>query len=136
MAGGDPAAGPGSINGAGQYSPPKYLSRDQADVVVTAELKSNPSLRADSVLTLTPGFLQPLTPENVALGPGGRVTISGYLAEAGGANEIHFALSSSPSGESGGEGSLGPANCQETHQAFTSCSVTVYTAPAALQGRR
>lgn len=129
VAGGDPAAGPGSISATGQYTPPNYLSRDQVDVVVTAALKSNPGLRADSVLTLTPGFLQPLTPQNVALGPGGSVTISGYLAEAGGANEIHFALSSTPSGESGGEGSLGPANCQKTHHAFTSCSVT-YTAPA------
>jgi hypothetical protein len=129
VSGGDPAAGPGSISAMGQYAPPNYLSRDRVDVVVTAALKSNPSVRAESVLTLTPGFLQPLTPQNVALGPGGSVTITGYLAEAGGANEIHFALSSTRSGESGGEGTLGPMSCQKTHRAFTSCSVT-YTAPA------
>jgi len=128
VSGGDPASGAGSISATGQYTPPNYLSRDRVDVVVTAALKSAPNVRAESVLTLTPGFLQPLTPENVALGPGGSVTVTGYLAEAGGANEIHFALSNTPSGGSGGEGSLGPVNCQRTHRAFTSCSVT-YTAP-------
>ena len=128
VSGGDPAAGPGSISATGQYRPPNYLSRDRVDIVVTAALKSDPNVRAESVLTLTPGFLQPLTPENVALGPSGSVTITGYLAEAGGANEIHFALSNTPTGESGGEGSLGPVNCQRTHRAFTLCSVT-YTAP-------
>ncbi len=69
VSGGDPAAGPGKINDQGQYTPPAYLSSDQADVLVTATLKSQPSLRAISVLTLTPGFLQPLTPENAAIGP-------------------------------------------------------------------
>jgi len=129
VSGGDSAAGAGTISATGQYTPPNYLSRDRVEVVVAAALKSDPSIRAESVLTLTPGFLQPLTPENVALGPSGTVTVTGYLAEAGGNNEIRFALSSAPSGESGGEGSLGPVNCQRTHRAFTSCSVS-YTAPA------
>jgi len=129
LSGGDSAAGPGSISATGLYTPPNYLSRDRVDVVVSAVLKSDPNVRAESVLTLTPGFLQPLTPENLAVGPGATVTITGYLAEAGGGNEIHFALSNTPSGDSGGEGSLGPVNCQKTHRAFTSCSVT-YTAPA------
>jgi len=131
VSGGDPAAGAGTISATGQYTPPNYLSRDRVDVVVTAALKSNPSVRVDSVLTLTPGFLQPLTPENAALGPGGSVTITGYLAEAGGTDEIHFALANTSAGESGGEGSLSPVNCQRTHRAFTSCSVT-YTAPSAV----
>lgn len=131
--GGDPAAGPGTINAAGQYTPPNYLSRDQAEVVVAAELKSDPSVRAESLLTLTPGFLQPLTPENAAVGPGASLTVTGYLAEAGGANEIHFAVANSPNGDTAGEGSLGPVNCQRTKRAFTFCSV-VYTAPALLQG--
>jgi hypothetical protein len=131
VSGGDPRAGAGTIDSHGRYTPPNYLSRDRAEVVVTAALKSDPNVRAESVLTLTPGFLQPLTPENVALGPSGTVTVTGYLAEAGGGNEIHFALSSTPSGNSGGEGSLSPVNCQRTRRAFTSCSVT-YTAPANL----
>ncbi len=131
VSGGDPVAGPGTISAQGQYSPPTYLTRDRADVVVTATLRSDPSFRAESVVTLTPGFLQPLTPENLALGPNGSVTITGSLAEAGGANDIHFALSSTPSGDGGGEGSLSAANCQKTRHAFTTCSVT-YTAPAAV----
>ena len=57
VAGGDAAAGTGSISATGQYTPPNYLSQDRVDVVVTAALKSNPSVRAESVLTLTPGFL-------------------------------------------------------------------------------
>jgi hypothetical protein len=129
--GGDPSAGPGTINALGQYTPPTYLSRDHVNVVVTAALKSNPAIHAESLLKLTPGFLQPLTPENLALGPNGSATITGLIAEAGGANDIHFVLSNTPQGDGGGEGTLGIPNCQRARHAFTSCSVT-YTAPAGL----
>jgi len=131
LSGGDPIAGAGTISASGQYTPPNYLTRDRVTVVISAARDSNPNVRAESVLTLTPGFLQPLTPENVALGAGGTVIIRGYLAEYGGANELHFALSNTPTGDAGGEGSLGPVNCQRNRRAFTSCSVT-YTAPAAV----
>jgi hypothetical protein len=134
--GGDAVSGPGSINASGQYTPPSFLTADRAEVVVTATLKANPSLRASSVLTVTPGFLQPLTPENVALGANGAVTITGFLAEAGGTTGINFELASSPSGQvgsSGGtQGSLSAVSCQRDSKAFTSCSVT-YSAPAAVQ---
>lgn len=131
VSGGDPVSGPGSIDATGQYTPPNYLTRDRVEVAITATLKSDPNLRAESVLTLTPGFLQPLTPENAALGPGGSVTLTGYLAEAGGENGIRFALSSTPKGSSGGAGSLGPVNCQRAGRTFTSCSVT-YTSPSTI----
>jgi hypothetical protein len=129
VSGGDPASGPGKINDQGQYTPPGYLSSDRVEVLVTATLKSQPSLRATSLLTLTPGFLQPLTPENAAIGPSGTVTVTGYLAEAGGTSEIHFALANSASGNSGGEGALSASTCQRSRRAFTSCSVT-YSAPS------
>jgi hypothetical protein len=129
VTGGDPKAGAGTISSSGQYTPPNYLTRDRVEVVISAALKSDPSTRAETALTLTPGFLQPLTPQNVALGPGGSVAVTASLAEVGGANEVHFALSRTPRGEGGGEGSLGPVTCQRTSRAFTSCSVT-YTAPA------
>ena len=129
VSGGDPASGPGRITSEGQYTPPNYLSSERAEVRVTAALKSDPSIRTTSLLTLTPGFLQPLTPENAAVGPGGSVNVMGYLAEAGGRGEIHFALSHTRSGQSGGDGSLGPTSCQRTSHAFTTCSVT-YTAPS------
>ena len=69
--GGDAKAGAGTISATGQYTPPSYLTADRVQVVVTAALKADPSVRATSVLTVTPGFLQPLTPENVALGNNG-----------------------------------------------------------------
>lgn len=131
VSGGDQTAGVGTINASGQYIPPSYLTTDQAEVLVTATLKANPAVHATSVVSVTPGFLQPLTPENVALGANQSIAVTGILAEAGGAAEIHFALADTPTGSSGGEGSLSPASCQRTERAFTSCTVT-YTAPAAV----
>jgi hypothetical protein len=133
LSGGDPTSGPGKINDQGQYTPPGYLSSNLATVLVTATLKSQPGLRATSLLTLTPGFLQPLTPENAALGPNGSVTVTAYLAEAGGNTEIHFSLAGSASGEPGGEGTLSSTTCQRSRRAFTSCSVT-YSAPSLVSG--
>jgi hypothetical protein len=132
VSGGDATAGAGAISAAGQYTPPSYLTADRTSVLIIAALKTDPSVRASSLITVTPGFLQPLTPENVALGPNGTVTVTGYLAEAGGSNGIHFALSDNPTGTSGGEGSLSATTCQRVGHAFTSCSVT-YTAPASPQ---
>ncbi len=130
--GGDATSGPGNINANGQYTPPSYLTADRAEVVVTATLNANPSLRTSSVVTVTPGFLQPLTPENAALGANGSLAVTGFLAEAGGSTGINFRLASSPAGESGGQGSLGATSCQRGSQSFTSCTVT-YTAPASVQ---
>ncbi len=129
LSGGDALSGPGSITSFGQYTPPSYLTADRVDVVVTATLNS--ASTATSVLTLTPGFLQPLTPENVALGANGQVTVTGYLAEAGGATGINFALSSAATGSSGGQGSLGSTSCQRNTSAFTVCTVA-YSAPASV----
>ena len=128
LAGGDESSGTGAISETGEYIPPTYLTADRVQVVVTAALKADPSVRASTVLTLTPGFQQPLNPENVALGANGTVTLTAYLAEAGGAAGIHFALSNSATGASGGLGSLSGTNCQRSNKAFTSCTVT-YTAP-------
>jgi hypothetical protein len=132
VSGGDAVSGPGSINANGQYTPPTYLTADRAQVTVTATLAANPSQRASSALTVTPGFLQPLTPENVALGANKSVVITGVLAEAGGSTGIHFELAGSASGQGVGEGRLSAASCQRESQAFTSCAVT-YTAPATVQ---
>ena len=130
--GGDETSGPGSISASGQYTPPGYLTADRAEVVVTATLVTDPNLRASSVLTVTPGFLQPLTPENAALGANGSISITGFLAEAGGSTGINFELASSAAGSGSGQGSLSATSCQRGSQAFTSCTVT-YTAPAAVQ---
>jgi len=132
VSGGDATSGPGSINPNGQYTPPSYLTADRAEVVVTATQAANPSLRVSAVLTVTPGFLQPLTPENAALGAGGTVTITGFLAEAGGTAGIHFDLAASANGQGSGQGSLSAVSCQRDSQAFTSCTVT-YSAPGSVQ---
>lgn len=132
VSGGDPTEGAGTIDAKGRYSPPSYLTADQVQVVVTATLKSDPTIKATSVLTVTPGFLQPLTPENVALGANGEATVTGVLAEAGGETGIHFALADSPNGKTGGLGTLSSPICQRDERAFTSCTVT-YTAPPTLQ---
>jgi len=128
VSGGDPNSGAGSITSAGQYTPPTYLTRDRVQVVVTATLESN---TATAVLTLTPGFLQPLTPENAAISANGQVNLTGYLAEAGGSAGINFALAGTAAGTTGGQGSLGPVNCVRSTSAFTYCAVT-YTAPASI----
>jgi hypothetical protein len=136
VSGGDAVGGPGSINSSGQYTPPSYLTADRAEVAVTATLEASPSVRASSALTVTPGFLQPLTPENAAVGANGSVVITGTLAEAGGSTGIHFELASTATGQGGisfgGQGSLGAVSCQRGSQSFTACTVT-YTAPAAVQ---
>jgi hypothetical protein len=128
VSGGDSVSGPGKISADGEYTPPSYLTSDRTRVWITAALKEDPSIRATSMLTVSPGFLQPLTPENAAVGSAGTITITGYLAEAGG-GDIHFSLANTSTGEGGGEGTLGATVCQHPHRAFTSCSVT-YTAPS------
>lgn len=129
VSGGDVNSKAGTISASGQYTPPSYLTANSVQVTVTAALVSNPSTTASAVLTITPGFLQPLTPENVAVASAGTVTITGYIAESGGSTGISYALSNARTGSSGGLGSLGPTTCSRISQTFTNCSVT-YTAPA------
>ena len=86
---------------------------------------------ANASLTVTPGFLEPLSPENAALGASGTLTVTGYIAEAGGSTGINYAVSNSATGSSGGSGTLGSASCSRNSSEFTHCSVT-YTAPGTL----
>jgi hypothetical protein len=129
VSGGDALAGTGTINSSGQYTPPGYLTANTVQVTVTATLQSNTSVSTSATVTVTPGFLQPLAPENVALGANGSITLTGYIAEAGGTAGINYALSNMSTGSSGGEGTLGSVNCSRSSQQFTNCSVT-YTAPS------
>ena len=129
LSGGDAKAGAGSIDAAGAYTPPSFLTADRVDVMLTARLTANPAIAASTHLTITPGFLEPITPENVALGAGGTVTLTGRLSQAGGNAAIHFAVAGSARGGEGGAGMLGPVECTHSQDAFTFCTVT-YTAPA------
>jgi hypothetical protein len=129
VSGGDTNSGPGTITTSGQYTPPPYLTANSVQVTVTATLSSSSTTKATATVAVTPGFLQPLTPENAALSSAGTVTVTGYIAEAGGSTGINYAISSSPTGSSGGQGSLGTTSCTRNTTAFTFCSVT-YSAPA------
>jgi len=134
VSGGDSAAGAGNIDSEGRYTPPSYLTGDTAQMIVTAQLESNPAVRASARVTVTPGFLQPLTPENAALGPDSTLTLTGRLAEAGGNKGIRFSLAASPNGASAASpalGALSATTCERDRKAFTACTVT-YTAPAAI----
>ncbi len=131
VAGGDATSGPGTIDSNGRYTPPTYLTANSVQVTVSAALASSPSTTASATLTVTPGFLQPLTPENVAVGANGSVTITGYIAEAGGTAGISYAVANSSTGSNGGQGLVGSSSCTRSSNAFTYCTVT-YTAPASV----
>ena len=128
VSGGDANAGPGTITSNGQYTPPPYLTADSVQVTVTATLTSGSGSAVTAAVTVTPGFRSPLTPENVSLGSGGSVTITGYIDEAGGTTGINYVVSNSSTGSGGGQGTLANTNCTRSNNAFTYCTVT-YTAP-------
>jgi hypothetical protein len=124
LSGGDPKAGPGAIDTQGRYTPPSYLTADRVEVTVTARLTSYPAIAASAHVTLTAGFLQPLTPQNAAIGPDSSITLTGRLAQAGGTAAIQFSLSSAT-------GALSPTTCDHSDKSFTTCTVT-FTAPQPL----
>ncbi len=128
VSGGDSTAGTGTITASGQYTPPPYLTADSVKVTVTATSTSG-AASGSAAITVTPGFLEPLSPENISLGSGGTAAITGYIAEAGGSTSINFAVASSTTGSSGGQGSVGSPSCVRSSTEFTECSAT-YTAPA------
>ncbi len=133
VSGGDLNTGAGSVSSSGQYTPPPYLTADSVKVTVIATIASGTGMgtSASATVTVTPGFLEPLSPENVALGASATVTVTGYIAEAGGSTGINYAISSSATGSSGGAGSLGSTGCTRSASEFTHCSVT-YTAPGTI----
>ena len=140
VTGGDPRAGAGSISSDGTYTPPSYLTRDAVTVQVSAVLAGQTAQLLPpsdtTALIVTPGFLQPLTPGNLALGPNGTVTVSGSMAEVGGSGGIRFSLASDPAGTPSTAGSLSAPHCvrgavEGSNPAYTICSAT-YTAPASI----
>jgi hypothetical protein len=145
VSGGDPKAGAGTISPDGTYTPPSYLTSEAVTVAINALLEGQPSTpdarpAGSAELVVTPGFLQPLTPGNLSLGPNGNVTVSGSMTEVGGSGGIHFVLASDtagtpePASVSGSLGTLSSQHCVRNsvsgpNPAYTTCSVT-YTAPA------
>lgn len=118
--------GPGTIDATGLYTPPSALADDAMTVQVTAHLQSDPSQTAGETITVTPGFLQTLLPENAALAPGATLEVSAQIAEVD-AGTVRWSLSDSSMG------TLGTIACQHSKQAYTVCRTT-YTAPSTVNG--
>jgi hypothetical protein len=123
----------------GLYYPPSALSRDSVQVQVQANLTTNAFQTATAVVTVTPGFIQTVTPENATLSSGATVPLSATIAELGGGS-INWSLSTAASGGSSpgsAGGALSGTSCQNSgginssNPYYTSC-VATYTAPAAV----
>jgi hypothetical protein len=129
----DPSLGQGTITGNGAYTPPPLLSRDQVQVQIMATSRSDPAFTATYPLTVTPGFVQVLTPETASVAPGGTVQVRGEIAEVN-SGTIRWTLSTTPGGESDpgdSYGSVGDARCYHSSHSYTYCTAT-YTAPRGL----
>jgi hypothetical protein len=123
--------GEGHIDANGIYTAPSALSLDHVQVRILATLKSDPTSEASEMLTLSPGLVQSLLPENAALTPGSAVEVTAEIAEVN-AGAVDWTLnqpsSSSPSGV------LTNSSCQHSLDQYTTCKVT-YTAPTAIGGK-
>jgi hypothetical protein len=129
----DPSLGQGAISKNGLYTPPTLLSRDQVQIQVMATSQGDPAATATYLLTVTPGFVQVLTPETASLAPGGTVQVTGEIAEVN-SGSIQWSLGTTPGGEidpGDSYGSIGETRCSHSGRSYTSCTAT-YTAPRAL----
>lgn len=126
-----PTLGEGHVDATGTYTAPGSLSADHATVSVEAVLRTNPQVAASLVLTVEPGFVQPLLPQEMALPPGATAEATAQIAEVNAGN-VKWSLASTPSGEqpspSGVLGTLSNTGCRRSPDHYTTCSVT-YTAP-------
>jgi hypothetical protein len=129
----DSSFGQGTISANGLYTPPALLSRDQVQIQVLAASKTDPTATASYPLTVTPGFVQVLTPETASLAPGGTVQVTGQIAEVN-SGSIQWSIGTTPGGEidpGDSYGSISETRCTHSSRTYTSCSAT-YTAPRAL----
>jgi hypothetical protein len=126
----------GSIDSTGLYFPPSALSKDSVQIQVQANLASNIYKSVTAVVTVTPGFIQTVTPENATLSSGGSVQLNAILGEVGGGS-INWSLSTTPAGGSSpgsAGGTISNTNCQvsgsinSSNPYYTYCTAS-YTAP-------
>jgi hypothetical protein len=129
----DASLGQGTISANGAYAPPPLLSRDQVQVQVVATSRNDPALTATYPLTVTPGFVQVLTPETASVAPGGTIQVRGEIAEVN-SGSVRWSLSTTPAGETDpgdAYGSVGETRCHHSNRSYTYCTAT-YTAPRGL----
>jgi hypothetical protein len=134
----DPNLGLGTIDATtGVYTPPGAISKDSVQIQVQANLTNNIYQTATAVVTVTPGFIQTVTPENAAVSTGGTVNLTATIAELG-SGSIKWTLGTSASGGSdpgSAGGSISNSNCHNSgginssNPYYTYCSAT-YTAPS------
>jgi hypothetical protein len=132
--------GQGTIDStSGLYTPPSAVSKDSVQIQVQANLTTNLFQTATAVVTVTPGFIQAVTPENATVSSGATVPLSATIAEIGGGS-INWSVSTSPSGGSSAGsagGAISGTSCQKSgsitssNPFYTSCTAT-YTAPSAV----
>jgi hypothetical protein len=126
----DSAIGEGSIDATGLYTPPAALSQDAVEVLITARLQGDASSGGGSIasalVSVTPGFVQPLTPETATLAPNASLQIAGEIAEVNGGS-VQWKLGR----DAAGAGGLSSLTCGRSLRNYTTCTV-IYTAPATL----
>ena len=132
--------GQGHIDATGIYTAPGSLSADSVTVRVEAALESDAQSMASLAITVHPGFVQPLLPQNLALTPGATADVTAQIAEVDAGN-VKWSLASSATGEQssadgtlqalGALGSLSSLGCQRSSDHYTTCKVT-YSAPSTI----
>jgi hypothetical protein len=126
--------GQGHIDATGLYTAPGSLSADNVSVRVEASLRADPKSTADLTLTVHPGFVQPLLPQNVALTPGASANVTAQIAEVDAGN-VKWSLAETAAGggtsTTGALGTVSDLGCRRTSDHYTTCTAT-YSAPSAV----
>ena len=125
--------GQGHVDANGIYTAPGSLSADSVTVRLEAALANDAKSTASLAITVHPGFVQPLLPQNVALTPGATADVTAQIAEVD-AGSVKWRLANTPGGAENATGALGTlstSECQRSSDRYTTCSV-LYTAPATL----
>ncbi|HVT99218.1 MAG TPA: hypothetical protein VHE33_17055, partial [Acidobacteriaceae bacterium] len=123
--------GQGHIDANGIYTAPGSLSADSIAVRLEATLSNEAKSTASLAVTVHPGFVQPLLPQNVALTPGATAEVTAQIAEVD-SGSVSWRLAATPTGpENAALGTLSGSECRRSSGRYTSCSV-LYTAPSAL----
>ena len=129
--------GQGHIDAAGLYTAPGSLSADSVSVRVQATVNGDPKSTAALTLTVHPGFVQPLLPQNVALTPGASADVTAQIAEVD-AGSVKWSLAEAPAGAgastSGALGTVSDLGCRRSSDHYTTCTAT-YSAPSAVPGQ-
>lgn len=128
------ALGQGSVDARGIYTAPGSLSADSVTVRIEARQRSDPANAAWTTLTVKPGFVQPLLPQDAALTPGAVAQVTAEIGEVN-AGRVTWSLSTAATGgqtlPAGVLGTLGGESCQRSEDHFTTCTVT-YSAPSGI----